>query len=192
MAGSMLMLRCFPNFCVQRRCTRVDENSSVHHLKQLARDVCRCLERLHKRTCLCAETAFGSCIPNAPLCTTPDILKPAAELPAEHPGWRLLSVLVEHTGTNEWIQQGATDDLKRLTTRIKGGAFTTMRPCAVAVWLVCRVKMHVDPSEDLCFPAHWKQILKTDVCSPTLGLSTHAKSLFPGTIEMVFGARCQN
>ena len=188
----MTMLRFFPNFYIQRCCTCVDKKTSVKYMKQLARDVFKCLERLDERTSLCAETAFRSCIPNAPLCTTHDVLKVADTLPAEHPGWRLLSVLVERTGDSEWVPQGATDALKRLTTRLKDGAFKTMRPCAVVVWLVCRVKMHVEPSEDISFPAHWKDKMTTDVRSPLLGLSTHAKSLLPGTIQMVFGARCQN
>ena len=183
------MLSFFPNAYVRHLCKHVD---LVKDMKKCVLCACHCMERLDERTCHLVETLLRLCIPNEQLCSTPDILNLATTLPGDHPGWRLLSVLVEHTGNDEQIPgpriRAATEDLGRLKTRLTNGEFKTMRPFAVVVWLVCRLKMYIDPTDEVTFPVIWKDIMKTDVRSPNLVSSRHLKGTLVGSVDMIFGA----
>ncbi len=122
------------------------------------------------------------------MCDTADILRAAAELPDEHPGWRLLSLLAEYTEEiPDFVFPAARRDLARLTTRLKDGEFTTTRPFAIVVWLLCRLKTYTDPTDDVSLPAHWKDHMKTVVRSPVLVSSRSVKSTLAGSVDMVFG-----
>ena len=198
-----LMLRFFPNHYIRTLVQRVHKKTSVEDLEKLALCLCGnqreigCLERLDGHTCYLAETALNSCNPDAPLFETPDILKMAAVLSSIHPGWRLLSLMVEHTGRGGVLQQGneevlaaripsAVANLGEIKNRLVKNEFTTMRPFAIVVWVECRLKIHIEASDDTTFPAEWKDIMKTDVLSPELISSRHLKGLLSGSVDMVF------
>lgn len=198
-----LMLMLFPNYYIQTLVKHVDKKTPVKDLEKLARSICGnqreigCLERLDGHTCHLAEIALNSCNPNTPLFETPDILKLAAVLPSNHPGWRLLSLMVEHTGRGGVLQQGneevlearipaAVADLGRIKNRLLNEDFTTMRPFAIVVWVECRLKIDIEASDDITFPADWKDIMKTDILSPDLISSRRLKRLLSGSIDMIF------
>jgi hypothetical protein len=193
------MLKFFQNYRVRRLCSGVDEDTRIEDLEELGARVRGCLGRLDDRTCHLVETALRSCNPKASLFRTPDILKLASDLPCDHPGWRLLSLMVERTGFDSTLGQGNNENvldvevpatverLGRIKDRLVGGEFTVMRPCAIVVWVKSRQKIFTPHCDEVAFPANWKQIMLHDIQSPALSiLETSTRYLLAGDVEYVF------
>ena len=188
-----VMLKSFQNYRVRRLCSGVDEDTRIEDLEELGARVRGCLGRLDDRTCHLVETALRSCNPKASLFRTLDVLKLASDLPCDHPGWRVLSLMVERTGFDSIetvldVEVAATvERLGRIKDRLVGGEFTAMRPCAIVVWVKSRQNIFTPHCDEVAFPANWKQIMLHDIQSPALSiLQTSTRRLLTGDVEYVF------
>jgi len=150
------------------------------------------LPLLNDGTCLLVETAIKSWDSRhkPALFQTRHILNVASVLPDDHPGWRLMSLMVEHTDASEKVMEGrfpiVLDTMGRLKNRILDDAFGVLRPFAVIVWVECRLKIHTDLCDSIRFPNHWKSRMKQDARSSGLVSTTVFRSLLEGKINMIF------
>lgn len=195
------MLKYFPNWYISRLCKRVDRTTRREQLQELALCLCERLAILNDNTYRLAENAFKF-YPACQLFETVRILNLGNELASNHPAWRLLSLMVEHTeATTRDLRNGdpirvmeadipdMVANLQRLKDRLLNGDFTTMRPFALVVWIQCRLKTNVPPSESTRFPKQWKDIMKRDIQSTDLASTSNTKMLLLGNIDMIF---CMN
>jgi hypothetical protein len=190
------MLKFFPQKYISRLCSCVDKNTPLEELEKLAYYICDRFIILNGDTCRRAESALKFS-PACSLFGISQILDLSATLPGDHPGWRLLSLMVEHTGSNQFnLQEKAQrlmeDDnnrairnLRLLRNRLVNEEFTTMQPSAVIVWIECRLKTRVPPSENIVFPFEWKDIMMK-VQLEDLASTSYARALLRGKIDMIF------
>lgn len=195
------MLRILgPDRYVSLLCSRIHENAR-EPVQKLAYYLCgddqttgnlvTVLPKLNEKSCQLSEVALKLWDPNQhpPLFFTRHILNLADNLPSEHPGWRIMSLMVEHTDATERVNEGRLPDavasLGRLKDRIINGEFCSNRPFAILVWLECRLKVHTLPCDEIMFPGDWIPILKQDVQSTDLISTAAYRSLLNGKIDMV-------
>ena len=195
------MLRIFPNRYITHLCQRVNEETSLEDMQRLSLYLCgndhrkSLLPVLNEQTCVHAQGALQRCNPAPLLFRTHLILKLANMLPSDHPGWPLLSLMVEHTGMDETLQQGnietvaegripfMEDNLGTLMNRLINKEFAVMQPYAVVVWIACRLK--VRSSDAFESPLGWEDILRQGIESPALVSTSTSRFLLKENLNMI-------
>jgi hypothetical protein len=189
------MLTIAPRIHISRMARRIcaednREQSPIAYFQRLASAVCSKLRLLDDATCIRVQKALQYSSSELVLFQTPDILKLASDLPCAHPGWRLLSLMVERTGFETVLDvdvPAAMECLGRVKDRLVAGEFTIMRPFAIVVWVLSRQKIRTPRCDRVTFPATWQQIMLHDIQSPALSiLETHTRHLLGGDVGYVF------